>query len=309
MKNLIVLYIFLLFNCKCAPSAITYELNGGRFGDNLSTFCKAKLLSHKYQLPFLYKQFEYSDQLILHTTQTVYTQEHATQFEEIIYIKTEDDIKKNKNKNALLVVNFYTACPGIYEYGFNNAAFATEIKQLLSPVHPATIIEKNENDITIALHVRKGGGFDAPLASDQVHKSSERKSVYADQKWPTKFPPDQFYIDQLRTMRKLLNLNKRMIVYLFTDDPNPAQLAQRYKQKLADLDLEFRYRQKGNSHNANVVEDYYLMAQCDCMIRSTSLLAKAAQVLGNHEIIIYPITGYWVEDTLIINPVGIILRN
>lgn len=290
---------------KCNPAAITFELNGGRFGDNLSTYCKAKVFSYKYDIPLLYKPFEYSDQLTLHLKETKFTQKLATHFDAIIPVKTEDDIKKNKNKNVLLVTNFYTPAPGLYEYGFTNPIQAHDIKNLLTPINPPPSIEKNNNEITIALHVRKGGGFDAPLASEQTTKKAIQ---YADQQWPTKFPPDQFYIEQLRLIKKLIASEKNMIVYLFTDDPDPNRLAQKYQEQLKDLNLEFRYRTTGNSHNANVVEDFYLMSQCDCLIRSTSLLARASQILGNHEIILYPIQGYWIEDTLIINPVGIIIR-
>lgn len=304
MKNFLLFLILLSFTETSKPSAITYELNGGRFGDNLSTYCKAKVFSYKYEIPLLYKPFEYSDQLALHYKETQFTQEFAKTFDGIIQVKTEDDIKKNKNKNVLFVTNFYTPAPGLYEYGFTNPEKAIDIKQLLTPIDPPPSIEKKEHEITIALHVRKGGGFDAPLASEQITK---KPAQYADQQWPTKFPPDQFYIDQLRLIKKLLPTDKNMIIYLFTDDPDPARLVHKYQEQLQDLNLEFRYRTQGNAHNANVIEDFYLISQCDCMIRSTSLLAKAAQILGSHEIIIYPVQGYWVDDTLIINPVGIII--
>lgn len=306
MKINVLWIALLLFCCKNRPAAITFELNGGRFGDNISTYCKAKIFSYKYDIPLLYTPFEYSDQLTLDLTETKYSTEKASSFDAIVSVKTEDDVKKNKNKNVLLVINFYTSSPGLYEYGFNNPSFAYEIKQLLTPINLPDSIEKNNNEVTIALHVRKGGGFDAPLASEQ---SSKKPGQYADQQWPTKFPPDQFYIDQLRMMRKLIAAEKKMIIYLFTDDRDPEKLAKRYQEKLSDIPLVWRYRTTGNSHNAHVVEDFYLMAQCDCLIRSTSLLARASQLLGKHEIIIYPITGYWVEDTLTINPVGIIMRD
>ena len=304
MKNYILFLMLLILNNRLQPSAITYELNGGRFGDNLSTYCKAKIFSYKYDIPLLYKLFEYSDQLTMHNEETLLTSDMKNQFDAIIKVNTEDDIKKNKNKNVLLVTNFYTPAPGLYEYGFTNPEKAADIKLLLTPINPPPSIEKNNNEVTIALHVRKGGGFDAPLASEKITK----KPQFADQQWPTKFPPDKYYIDQLRMIKKLIGDEKKIIVYLFTDDKDPARLVEKYQKELIDLNLEFRYRTSGNSHKANVVEDFYMMGQCDCLIRSASLLARACQLVGTHQIIIYPIQGYWVDDTLIINPVGIIMR-
>lgn len=172
------------------------------------------------------------------------------------------------------------------------------------PTTPMPIIEKNEQHITVALHVRKGGGFDKPLSTDQ-----NKGTQFSDQIWPTKFPPDHFYIEQLKTLRKLVGSNTILDVYLLTDDPDPTSLAQKYAQELNDPLLFFHYRDHDNNHQSNVVEDYYTMAQCDCLIRSSSLIAKAAQLLGNHRIILYPIHGYWDGNKVIIDPVGITMRD
>lgn len=305
MKTRVLLCIVLFFCSKCEPSAITYELNGGRLGDNLSTYCKAKWFSYKYQIPLLYKPFEYSNQLTLHQLETPYNPDMLSQFDAVIKVKNEEDIKKNIHKNVLFVSNFYSQTPGLYELGFIDLDFARIIKEALSPFESTDSIEKSDTVITVALHVRKGGGFDAPLASGQIAKKGAQ---YADQQWPTKFPPDQYYVDQLRTIRKLIGNERRMIIYLFTDDPDPEKLARLYQENLSDSNVEFRYRTSGNSHDSNVVEDFYSMAQCDCLIRSSSLLAKAAQLLGNHQIIMHPIQGKWADDKVIINPVGIIIR-
>ena len=236
-----------------------------------------------------------------------------TEFDAVIKIKYEDDITQNKNKNVLLVSTFYSPTPGLYEYGFQDQVFAQEIKRLLTPIIEVPQIPKSDAAITVALHVRKGGGFDAPLASsfDTLRmngtQSQKKKPQYADQQWPTKFPPDYYYIEQVQQLRKLVGNEKHIIAYLFTDDPDPAALAARYQEKMVK-DMEFKYRISGNAHDAHVLEDFYMMAQCECLIRSSSLFAKAAQLIGTHRYIFYPITGYWVDDTLIINPVGIIVR-
>ena len=173
---------------------------------------------------------------------------------------------------------------------------------MLTPTHAHSALEKTDaNSITVALHVRKGGGFDKPLSTDH-NKSAE----FSDQIWPTKFPPDSYYIEQLQTLRKLIGPQTILDVYLFTHAPDPGALA--YADIIQDTYAYFHYRESGNAHDTNVVEDYYAMACCDCLIRSSSLIAKAAQLLGSHHIILYPIHGYWNGQKVIIDPVGIIMK-
>ena len=298
----LLFFLFLIFQ-TCFPSAITFELNGGRFGDCLSCYTKAKYFSCVHKLPLYYTRFTYSDQLTLHAYEAEYTKDSAAQFDAIIRVNSDADIKNNKDKNVLFVSHFYSQTPGLYEYGFQDKVFATELKKMLTPLAPMPLIEKKEGTISVAVHVRKGGGFDKPLSSSQIYK----KYQYADQQWPTKFPPDQFYLDQIMTLKKLVG-SDILIIYLFTDDPNPAALAERYQRYLDDPTIQFVYREN-NSHDTKIVEDFYIMSQCDCLIRSTSLFAKAAQLLGNHTIIMYPIVGTWDKDKVIINPAGIIIRD
>lgn len=287
--------LFLLLAVQTiSPHAITYELNGGRFGDNLSTYCKAKWFCYKFGIPLLYKSFEYSNQLQLHQHEQLFTEEQTNTFDSIVKVKTVDDIIKNKQKNVLFVTNFYSQTPGLYEFGLQNPAFSEHIKTMLTPLCPPTL-SKETNTITVALHVRKGGGFDS-------------QSAY--QTWPTKFPANSYYIEQLKLIRNLIDKSFLLVIHLFTDDPNPEALVQKYRNALNDSSITFSYRTENNSHKANVVEDFYSMAQCDCLIRSSSLFAKAAQLLGDFKIMIYPVQGYWDKklETVIIDPVGVYIK-
>jgi hypothetical protein len=303
------MYIFLLLlfcsNIRC-ERAITYEFNGGRFGDCLSTYSKAKWFAHKHKLKLIYKPFTYSDQLAMHTIESLYTNDVIQSFDKIVKVKSEADILAHTDKHILFISNFYSQTPGLYEYGIQNEQFGQEIRKVLTPIIPLPSIEKPNDSISAAVHVRKGGGFDKPLASEQIYKKAEQ---YADQTWPTKFPPDQYYIDQIQILKKIVGIDIKLIIYLLTDDPDPASVAARYAEKLNDPLIHFVFRSHNNSHDTNVVEDFYIMAQCDCLIRSSSLFAKAAQLLGNHQIIIYPISGKWADGKVIIDPVGITMRS
>src|ERR1700742_2068654 len=98
MKNKCT-YFFILslvsipFYCltKNDPSAITWEPNGGRFGDNLLSYSRAKWLSYQYNIPLLYLPFRYSDQLRLHQNENMYSLENVHQFKKTIRIPAQFD--------------------------------------------------------------------------------------------------------------------------------------------------------------------------------------------------------------------------
>lgn len=303
-----ILFLLLFVSITMYPNAITYDLNGGRFGDCLSIYCKAKLFSCKYKLPLYYKSFEYSDQLVLHTQEQLFDDTVFSQFSKIVKVKTEEDIINCKDTNVLFVTNFYTKTPDLYDYQFVNPAFELTLKQMIKPVHPIIPFEQNNGDAHVALHVRKGGGFDKPLSQDLCGRKNNQP---ADQTWPTKFPTDQYYLEQLQRLRKLINPNISMLVHLFTDDPNPARIANCYQNYLQDATIQFTFRAEGNSHKNNVIEDFFAMAQCDYLIRSSSLYTKAVQMIGNHKIVIYPIYGKWNQEKQmpVMNPIGIVMRS
>lgn len=133
-------------------------------------------------------------------------------------------------------------------------------------------IEIPTNRLTIALHIRRGGGY----LTDQV--------LIHTQLW--QFPPDQFYLEQIRT---IYNLTKKpLFAYIFTDDPHPAKIAQTFSKALSDIDIMFDYRKTKNHHALNVVEDFFGMLKFDCLIRPYSHFSMWAERLGNYKIIIYP---------------------
>ena len=69
-------------------------------------------------------------------------------------------------------------------------------------------------------------------------------------------------------------------------------------------------KEKKEQHNdSHVIEDYYALAQFDCLIRGTSHFPWAAQLLGEHTIIFCPVGGYWNHDKIIIDKVVITLRD
>ena len=101
---------------------------------------------------------------------------------------------------------------------------------------------------------------------------------------------------------------ERLHVRLFTDDPKPKALAEKYVRAVNNPNITFSYREHDNAHDANVLEDFFGMAQCDCLIRPESCFSMAAQTIANFKIIIYPKHHVWKAGELVIDKVGVITR-
>lgn len=317
----IMVGVFLFYSALSVSAerycAITYKLNGGRFGDNILSYVRAKWLSFKHNIPLFYEPFQYSEKLNMSQTEETW---NAT-LNEKKYTRTQQiSLILNERLSRVLFVSIYNRKNNdLYENMVKYPLFGEEIKNKLQPIEPVPLLTLPSDKITVAVHVRKGGGFDQPLGSLSLYDSSEKIDVtgeerklyyrkYADYMEPTKFPPDQYYIDQIKQLSTLLN-DTRLFVYIFTDDQMPHEIVNRYKQAVGKDNIEFCCRMDENAHDKNVLEDLFSMAQFDCLIRAESNLSWVAQILGNHKIIIFPVRAQWRRDRVIVDCVNIILRD
>ena len=293
--------------------AVTYFWGGGRFGDKIISYTTAKWISYKFNIPLLLKPFKYSSMLRLGREEKKYAKETVKQFEKVMPIECGQDIIAHAKDNVIFESrggHFYingSSCIGqIVAYMLQDQHFMTELKHMLHPVVPLPQITLPSDKVTVAVHIRKGGGFDQSLSSIQYFSSNMiSRKFYADRRWPQKFPPEQYYVDQVKRISTLFD-DAPLFIYIFTDDRNPLGLVDRIKKAVNKSNITFSCRGRGNAHNAHVVEDFYNMARFDCLIRSGSNFPVAAQLLGNHKVVIYPKHLKWVGRKLIIDEVSII---
>jgi len=301
-----------IFVAAQTNQAVTYTLTGGRFGDKIVSYTTAKWISFKFNIPLLLKPFRYSSMLQL-GREKKYSKEIVKQFEGVIPIKSEQDIIEHNQKNVIFnnrgIYFRIDGCPGLeqtIECMLQDRFFVVELKNMLQPVVSLPTIALPQDKITVAVHVRKGGGFDKPLNSIQYYPESMiGEKFYADERWPLKFPPEQYYVNQIKKISKLFD-DAPLFIYIFTDDRSPLRLVDRIKKTVNKRNITFSCRNRGNVHNAHVVEDFYNMARFDCLIRSGSHFGLAAQLLGNHKVIIYPKHWQWMGRKLVIDEVSII---
>jgi len=251
-------------------SVVTYELNGGRFGDNLSSYCRAFWISYRYNIPLLYKSFKYSDQLSLGNHGIPMSKELANQFKRKRIIPKHDRYDIVKTSGLLYIVGWKSKIP----IDWRNKDFMALLKKCIALSSLSSEIGVPQNHISVAVHVRTGGDY----APDKKILSRQ----------PKRFAPHQFYIDQIKRIRSMFG-DKDLYVHVFTDDSKPEVLIKKFKKNIDDEHIKYGCRQRGNNCHAHVLEDFFAMTKFDCLIRPESLYSIYAERLGNYEVVIYPV--------------------
>lgn len=296
---------------------ITYEFSGGRFGDCLMAYLHAKWLSYKQGIPLLYKPFEYSHQLVLDTVEPRFTgftkpgvmvdkAVHVDSRNECIYVVpyfSEVEYERNLPWNSNWIY---------FAVDWQDKGFKGMIQQLIAPKDQSAYQFTLPTDcVTVAVHVRKGGGFDNPLLCDTqtVDPRTNLSQTFSDYYAPLKFPPEYFYTDALKRLVSIVG-NVPLYVYIFTDDPHPENIASRFAQELSDHQhIHFDYRAAGNAHNANVLHDFFAMTRFDCIIHPLSNFSLVASKLGSYRVQIYPTKHHWEGTRSVIDDVAVILND
>ncbi len=338
MKQKKWLLLFLLvfsYFLHAKQSAVTYldpSQWGGRLGDKLMMYVKAKWVAFQYQLPFFYKPFPYSDQFMMHVIDNSLTSQIKREYRVIApyqNISCNLDHYINSQSGSLYTIHYYFTLPrwGVYQESYDsqeitawseiidNEAFLQQLQKTIKPRFNINIFSPPKETLSVAVHIRKGGGFDHPLLSQQLYEipnlnSKERiplGRVYSDKYWPLKFPPTQFYVDQIKRISEMHN-DSTLYVHIYTDDRNPLPLMQEIEKAVNKKNITFDCREKDNHRENNVLEDLFSIAQYDFLIRSGSNYPQISQLIGNHRIVIYPKSIQWIGNTMIIDKVGTFIR-
>ena len=225
----LVTYSFLLLVALTMPhttysqSSITYGGWIGRFGDYLMTYCESRWLSYIHNLEFYYKPFDYGNYLVA----------------SIVHKHIEDCNKKkvalnsaleiNPNEDVLYVTEDYRTKD--IRADWTDKEFLKIIRSEIALIDPSIkkMIDIPKDHYSVALHIRRGGGADAKLCQEDITigiegwLNDDGKTWCPDKVFPTRFPPDTYYIEQIRTLM-LLNPDKKFYIHIFTDDPAPNKL-------------------------------------------------------------------------------------
>ena len=299
-------------NATCNNCSVTFAVgSGSRFGDCLVTYIKAKWIAHYYNIPFFFQPFAYSNRLAAHSLEK-WASFNKKQKKKLDFYT---DVSSQKQPTAF-IVHLHTKMKDIdvFERIVHDKSFGAEVKKMLAPVVPINWLKLPSDKITVAVHIRKGSGGDMPLYSQQEYEGHQGsviytekllyRKAYSDKKWPIKFPPNQFYIDQIKKLAELCDY-KPMYVYIFTDYAYPEVLLKKISDGVGLPTIEYDSHAK-HTYSTTFIDDFYTMARFDCLIRPGSGFSRACQLYGDHWISMYPTKATWKENRLIIDTVEIV---
>ncbi|MEX1012099.1 MAG: hypothetical protein WD595_04765 [Waddliaceae bacterium] len=300
-----VIYVFLLALFFISPisateQAVTYDLGGGRFGDKLLGYLHAKWISYQYGIPFLYRPFIYSDLLVMDQKEVLFKANLLMKYKKVIKPTSKSDIDFTSDISALYIIPYFPECLWernrkkyfCFEINWDDPGFRKEIKSMIKPINPTPSIQLPDDAITVALHIREGGGYDHGKAAQVL---------------PLKLPPEDFYIEQLEKMYAIFQ-GQPLYVHIFTDSRKPEQIVKKFEHNFAGYNIQFNCRKDENNHYSNVIEDFFEMQRFSCLIRPESNFSITAEILGDFQVVIHPLDFERVNGKVCINEVEIIMK-
>jgi hypothetical protein len=286
-------------------NAVTFELSGGRLGDNLISYLHAKWLSFKYGFDLIMKDFAYSDQLCLSPSIP-----SGLPLKDVVYVNQYGEIDFSR-KSTLFIVPYFPESRSEYHTQLNlhfpilweDEDFKNEIKKVIRPKDERILADSfsslPKDRPVVCVHVRTGIGHDFWRTEFSYFDIDYPQKIYH-----TKFPPLSYYSEQLKRISEMYN-HQPLYVYLMTDSPNPEEIEHYLKQLTQKDNLTYLYRVKDNSPHTNVLEDFFRLAQCDCLIRGDSNFPVVASKIAHYKIMISPAHYRWENDKLVIDQVNI----
>lgn len=145
------------------------------------------------------------------------------------------------------------------------------------------------------------------IKQNRVIKNEAKDKTFTDKvdRWMTKFPPEQFYVDQIIKVIKALK-NSKLFIQIFTDDKKPYALIERLKKAINKPDLEFYFEDNSSlDFKDRIHQDLYNMSRFDGLIRSESYFPRISEIMGNHKFVIFPVDCKWFGKKLIMTHIAI----
>ena len=304
--------------------------SGGRLGDNILLYCKAKYFSFKYHMPLEYKGFPFFEQFVLSQHEKKYEKITDCRFPVRLLVQDKNAFAVNTEQAALYEIDYYCHMRkdkkniGAYvncgEYPFDwikkkmvkYPEFGAELRRNLQVIgHDGAEKIGMKDCVTVAVTTRMGSGNDDRfLYSEQFFDEKSLHFVsrnfygsHADRVNPFKFVPQQFYINQVKRLSELLH-HCTMHVHFFIDKDKifTEDILRKWRIALSDYKNISIESDMESDCGKRVIDDLVRINECDYLIRGCSHFSGIAQLAGSHKIIIGPdpVSAFWIDATHLI---------
>lgn len=274
---------------------------GGRFGDQLIHYIKAKWISYNNDIPLILTPNIHYKNLLLDRKETFfYTTPKSKHRKKINEINPVLD-----SKRGYYYVTYFPF-PNYKELTLmrQDPVFLDLVKELISPIEPLKLLDLPSDMITVALHIRTESNSPKTNKSQQTYNLQGVKTSsfnpqggdYMDFCYPNKFPPLQFYVDELKKLSLYFN-HQPLYVYIFTDDFYPENIKNIIKKNVNLPNISYDYRKEKLHPDLLIKVDFFSMMQFDCLIRpKSSNYSLMVDFLGENKIVVAADTFHWEKD-------------
>lgn len=271
----IFLLLMALNTAFSAQAYICYAKTGGRFGDNLLNYLHAMWLSEKHKIPLLYTPFPYSEELML---------DEGIQLDFSSYYRLRKMVVRERtpfdpNLPFLYESPYFPAFKEeqidgkwwAFDVDWQNPDFRSKALAMIAPKKNLSIAKPPEGAVSIAIHIREGGGFD-----------TDHTRLYD----PLKLPPLPYYIEALSRAIALFP-EQKIYCHLFTDAVDAEAMARKLRETIPPTVI-LAVREEKNHHTLNVLEDFFSLFEFDVLIRSRSNFSIVPTLLHDYAAVYFP---------------------
>jgi len=310
---LLVLFIISINNNLLSNVFVTSRpLGNGRMGNDLIAYIHAQWIAYENNLKFYYQPFDKSDYLMCSVMDEHLPNINNNRSWQKTVLRDVRKVpicseKMNRKKHRLLEFVFLTYFSDTFvQQVKTNPGFLKHIRKRIAPRTPLKLIHPPKDVLSLAVHIRKGGGWDASLGSVQVFNLQYNRDrylrpkeiVYVDTIFPLTHPPEQYYIDQIIEFSRLHD-HQPIYVFIFTDEPLIENLVKRIKEQVNLSNIIFDYRKDGTGFHKYALDDFFSFQNFkNVVFTGKSTFTSIINLICDFDLKIYPTTYHWEYDEL-----------
>lgn len=277
-----------------------YWKQGGRFGAQLYYFTKAFIFSKMNRIPLYYTYKEHFEKLSIDEYFKPFVEEEFSDYQKVAVYEIDKYEDAADWKDTVFVCDSSTKL-SVYRYlRKKRHPYLKELRHILKPKNEISLPPIPEGFTSVALHVRTGVGRDGPFLQDQTE--FDPNVEYEDYKYPMRFLPLSFFIEQLEWVYNQLDQGP-LFVRIFTDDPMPEEICRKIREHFEGFRMVFQTSNDNNYEN-HVVNDWWEMSLYDCLVRPDSDFSEMAALIGCHKLLVFPVHAHFEETKLIIDEIA-----
>jgi hypothetical protein len=293
VKSIFLLLISAVFSANARNVYVTYGFSAGRFGDNLTSYAHAKWIAYQSNSSLLYRPFLYSDKLALSQNEVQIEQldlaakGRSEQWDKVlkraislpngIVIKSKIFRKRARGPQTVFLLDYFPVdLSEEYNHYFNSRfrtnlhvdwndpGFKEVLLENIRPLREISWVPIDNDAVNIAVHFRRGTGFDPPEAP---------------QRDPLKIPPLSYITTQLQQCARMF-FDKKLFVYLFTDYDKPLEVVTHLQKAVSHENISYGFNEDALNYTDRTLDDFFSMMRFNCIIRSGSNFSTLAAKLS-----------------------------